>query len=255
MATLIDGKAVAEKVRREAARDVALAKTKDVEAGLAVILVGDDPASAKYVGMKARDCVECGIHAFDEHLPASTSQEELLSIVDEYNHDPFVHGILVQLPLPSHLDTEEVIAHISPEKDVDGFTAANLGRLMRGLDCFECCTPAGVMRLLEEYGIDPDGKRAVVIGRSLIVGRPLATLLTNANATVTLCHSHTQGLQEICRERPRGRRGLRRGGAGRLLHHPGSRRGRSHDACAPHEERGEGCARGGRTMRHSGLAT
>ncbi|MDO4850675.1 MAG: bifunctional methylenetetrahydrofolate dehydrogenase/methenyltetrahydrofolate cyclohydrolase FolD [Actinomycetota bacterium] len=200
MATLIDGKAVAEKVRREAARDVALAKTKDVEAGLAVILVGDDPASAKYVGMKARDCVECGIHAFDEHLPASTSQEELLSIVDEYNHDPFVHGILVQLPLPSHLDTEEVIAHISPEKDVDGFTAANLGRLMRGLDCFECCTPAGVMRLLEEYGIDPDGKRAVVIGRSLIVGRPLATLLTNANATVTLCHSHTQGLQEICRE-------------------------------------------------------
>jgi methylenetetrahydrofolate dehydrogenase (NADP+)/methenyltetrahydrofolate cyclohydrolase len=200
MATLIDGNAVAKKVRLEAARDVALAKTRDVEAGLAVILVGDDPASASYVRMKTRDCVECGIHAFDEHLPASTTQQELLSIVDEYNEDRFVHGILVQLPLPSHLDEEEVIAHISPGKDVDGFSPESLGRLVRGIEGFKSCTPWGIMRLLKEYGISPEGKHAVVVGRSTIVGKPMAIMLSAANATVTVCHSHTNNLPDICRQ-------------------------------------------------------
>lgn len=200
MATIIDGKAVAARVRREAARDVALAKTRDTDAGLAVILVGDDPASASYVRMKTRDCVECGIHAFDEHLPASTTQEELISLVEEYNSDMFVHGILVQLPLPSHFDEEEVISHISPAKDVDGFTPESLGRLMRGLDGFKSCTPWGIMRLLEEYDVDTRGKHAVVIGRSTIVGKPMALMLLNADATVTVCHSHTVGLSDICRQ-------------------------------------------------------
>lgn len=200
MATLIDGKAVAAKVRLEAARDVALARTRDVEAGLAVILVGDDPASASYVRMKARDCQECGIHTFDEHLPATITQAELLAIIDDYNADHFVHGILVQLPLPGHLDPEEVIAHISPDKDVDGFSCESLGRLVRGLDGFKSCTPWGIMRLLREYDIDPDGKRAVVIGRSTIVGKPMAVMLAAANATVTLCHSHTRDLPAICRQ-------------------------------------------------------
>lgn len=200
MATIIDGKAVAAQVRREAARDVALARTRDVEAGLAVILVGNDPASASYVRMKTRDCLECGIHAFDEHLSATISQEDLLEIIDEYNHDMFAHGILVQLPLPDHIDEETVIAHISADKDVDGFSPESLGRLMRGLDGYRSCTPWGIMRLLEEYDIDPAGKHAVVIGRSNIVGKPMALMLLNADATVTVCHSHTPDLAAVCRE-------------------------------------------------------
>lgn len=200
MAQIIDGKAVAVKVKQEAAADVARAKEKGVEAGLAVILVGDDPASETYVRLKARDCEECGIRAVDRHLPASISQDEINAIIDGFNADPSIHGILVQMPVPAHLDSEQIIARISPDKDVDGFSPESLGRLVRGLDGFRSCTPAGVMRLLSEYGIDPAGKRAVVIGRSTIVGKPMALMLLKANATVTVCHSRTVNLAELCRQ-------------------------------------------------------
>jgi methylenetetrahydrofolate dehydrogenase (NADP+)/methenyltetrahydrofolate cyclohydrolase len=165
-----------------------------------VVLVGDDPASASYVRMKERDCAEVGIASRDHRLPAQTSQEELERLVERLNRDDAVHGIPVQMPLPAHLDAEAVIARISPEKDVDGFHPASLGRLVRGLPGFRACTPAGVMELLRAYGIDPAGKRAVVVGRSTIVGKPMALMLLEANATVTVCHSKTPDLDAVCRE-------------------------------------------------------
>ena len=196
MATIIDGKAVAAKVKQEAAERVAKLKEKGRSCGLAVVLVGDDPASAVYVRNKRRDCVECGIEALDYDLPATCTQEELEGLLSALNADPTVSGILVQMPLPGHLDPERAIAHISPEKDVDGFHPVNLGRLMRGLDGPRPCTPTGVMRLLREYDIPVAGRQAVVLGRSTIVGKPMALMLMEEHATVTICHSKTPNAAE-----------------------------------------------------------
>ena len=196
MATKIDGKSVAAQVKQEAAARVAQLKAKGRACGLAVVLVGDDPASAVYVRNKRRDCVECGIEALDYDLPATCTQEELEELLSELNADPAVSGILVQMPLPGHLDPERAIAHISPEKDVDGFHPVNLGRLMRGLDGPRPCTPTGVMRLLREYDVPVAGKQAVVLGRSTIVGKPMALMLMEEHATVTICHSKTPNAAE-----------------------------------------------------------
>ncbi len=197
---IIDGKAVAARVRSEVAAEVSSLRERGVEPGLAVILVGEDPASQSYVGMKERDCAEVGIRSFDTRVPASTTQAELESLIEGFNADPAVHGILLQLPLPAHLDAEAAIARIAPEKDVDGFTPVSIGRLVRGLPSAHACTPEGVMELLRAYDIDPSGKRAVVVGRSVLVGKPMALLLMEANATVTVCHSRTQDLPGVCRE-------------------------------------------------------
>ena len=199
MAAIIDGNRVATAVRDRVAGEVAILRARAVEPTLAVVLVGDDAASASYVRMKERDCESVGIRGIDHHLSASTTQDELLALVDDLDADPSVHGILVQLPLPKHLDTEAVIGRISPAKDVDGLHAESLGRLVRGLPGYRACTPAGVMELLAAYGIDPAGKRAVVVGRSTIVGKPMALLLLEANATVTMCHSRTADLPGVCR--------------------------------------------------------
>lgn len=200
MATIIDGTAVAASVRERAAAQVAELKARGVEPCLAVVLVGDDPGSAAYVRMKERDCAEVGITSLDHRLPAQTTQIELDALIDRLNADPAVHGILVQMPLPKHLDAESVIDRISPAKDVDGFHPESLGLLVRGLPGFRACTPAGVMELLRVYDIDPSGMRAVVVGRSTIVGKPMALLLLEANATVTVCHSRTRDLPAVCRE-------------------------------------------------------
>lgn len=200
MATIIDGVKVAAEVRARAATEAALLREQGVVPCLAVVLVGDDPASASYVSMKERDCAEVGIESLDHRLPADTTQAELDALIDRLNADPAVHGILVQMPLPAHLDAESVIERISPAKDVDGFHPESLGLLVRGLPGFRACTPAGVMEMLRAYGIDPTGMRAVVVGRSTIVGKPMALLLLEANATVTVCHSRTHDLPAVCRE-------------------------------------------------------
>jgi methylenetetrahydrofolate dehydrogenase (NADP+)/methenyltetrahydrofolate cyclohydrolase len=200
MAEIIDGTRVAAEVNARSAAEVERLATLGVTPGLAVVLVGDDPASASYVRMKERDCERIGVRSLDTRLPASTTQSELEAIVDGFDADPDVHGILVQLPLPEGLDADPVIARIAPEKDVDGFGAVSLGRLVRGLPGHRSCTPAGVMELLRAYDVRVSGKRAVVIGRSTMVGKPMALLLLEANATVTVCHSHTRDLPAICRE-------------------------------------------------------
>ncbi len=197
---IIDGKAVAAKVELETAEGVARLASRGVTPGLAVVLVGEDPGSQSYVTMKERDCARLGIRSFDHRLAASTQQAELDALIDRLNADPDVHGILVQQPLPKHLDVEEAVARVSPVKDVDGFHPENLGRLMRGLPGPRACTPWGVMRLLDEYGIDPCGKRAVVVGRSLLVGKPMGLMLLERDATVTTCHSRTPDLPAMCRE-------------------------------------------------------
>lgn len=200
MATIIDGTAVAAAVRERAAQAASELIARGVRPCLAVVLVGDDPASASYVRMKERDCAAVGIESRDHRLPAETKQGDLDGLIDTLNDDPTVHGILVQMPLPSHLDAESVIERISPAKDVDGFHPESLGKLVRGLPGFRACTPAGVMEMLKTYNIDPTGMRAVVVGRSTIVGKPMALLLLEANATVTVCHSRTAGLPAVCRE-------------------------------------------------------
>ncbi|MDI6844408.1 MAG: bifunctional methylenetetrahydrofolate dehydrogenase/methenyltetrahydrofolate cyclohydrolase FolD [Anaerosomatales bacterium] len=197
---IIDGKKVAADVKERVKERVAALKDRGVEPGLAVVLVGDDPASRSYVDMKERDCEQVGIRSIDVRLPADTPQDELEALIDRFNADPAVHGTLVQLPLPSGLDAEAVIARIAPEKDVDGFHPVSIGRLVRGLPSLHACTPAGVMELLRAYDIDPRGKRAVVVGRSVIVGKPMALLLLQADATVTVCHSKTADLRAVCRE-------------------------------------------------------
>ncbi|MDM8245753.1 bifunctional methylenetetrahydrofolate dehydrogenase/methenyltetrahydrofolate cyclohydrolase FolD [Collinsella tanakaei] len=200
MATIIDGKALAAKVRERAAADVATLAECGIACGLAVVLVGDDQASATYVRSKLRDCEQCGIRSFDYKLPAETSQEELMELVHELNADPEVAGILVQMPLPAHLDTEEVVAAIDPDKDVDGFHPMNMGRLVRGLPGLRPCTPAGIMEMLDEYDIDPAGKNAVIVGRSSIVGKPMSLMLLARHATISVAHSHTDPheLARIC---------------------------------------------------------
>jgi methylenetetrahydrofolate dehydrogenase (NADP+)/methenyltetrahydrofolate cyclohydrolase len=200
MATIIDGVKVAAAVRARVAERVRELQSTGVTPCLAVVLVGDDPASASYVRMKERDCEEVGIRSLDHRLPAFTAQPEIDALIDTLNDDPAVHGILVQMPLPDHLDAESVIERISPDKDVDGFHPESLGMLVRGLPGFRACTPAGVMEMLRAYDIDPTGMRAVVVGRSTIVGKPMALLLLEANATVTVCHSRTADLPAVCRE-------------------------------------------------------
>jgi methylenetetrahydrofolate dehydrogenase (NADP+)/methenyltetrahydrofolate cyclohydrolase len=200
MAIIIDGNAVASEVRERAAAGARALAARGLTPCLAVVLVGDDPASASYVRMKERDCAAVGIESRDHRLPAETTQAELDGLIDSLNADPAVHGILVQMPLPGHLDAESVIERISPAKDADGFHPESLGLLVRGLPGFRACTPAGVMEMLKAYDIDPTGMRAVVVGRSTIVGKPMALLLLEANATVTVCHSRTRDLQAVCRE-------------------------------------------------------
>jgi len=199
MATVIDGKGLAAKMRAEAAKDVATLKRAGVNPGLAVVLVGDDQASATYVRSKLRDCEECGIASFDYKLPADASQDEILQLVRNLNDDSKITGILVQMPLPSHLDAEEIIEAISPLKDVDGFHPTSLGRLVRGLSGLRPCTPAGIMAMLDEYNIELAGKNAVIVGRSSIVGKPMAHMLLERDATISVAHSRTRNLDEICR--------------------------------------------------------
>ncbi len=200
MGKIIDGKVMSERLRDKINKEVS-AFTKDYgrPPGLAVILVGEDPASSVYVRNKERACKNAGIISFDHRLPTETSLTELTSLVKELNLRQDVDGILVQLPLPHHIKTDQVLMSIEPTKDVDGFHPYNLGRLLMGLPTVIPCTPRGIMYMLEAYGVDPDGKDTVVIGRSNIVGKPIATLLTLAHATVTVCHSHTKNLEEKVR--------------------------------------------------------
>ncbi len=195
---ILDGKAVSAKVKDEVAKDAAALKTAGIEPALAVILVGEDKASQTYVASKEKACVATGIRSVMHRLPAATTQAELLALINVLNLDDSVDGILVQLPLPAHIDESAILEAIRPEKDVDGFHAINVGRLVSGLRGFAPCTPFGIMRILKEYGIDVTGLNAVVIGRSNIVGKPMANLLLNANATVTVTHSKTRNLKEIC---------------------------------------------------------
>jgi methylenetetrahydrofolate dehydrogenase (NADP+)/methenyltetrahydrofolate cyclohydrolase len=196
---IIDGTRVSTLVEEQTIAGVARLRERGITPGLAVVLVGDDPGSQSYVNMKERDCARIGIRSFDHRLPADTAQSELDALIDSLNSNCDVHGILVQQPLPAQLDVEEVVARVSPVKDVDGFHPENLGRLMRGLPGHRACTPLGVMRLLDEYGIDPRGKRAVVVGRSLLVGKPMGLMLLERDATVTWCHSKTADLPGVCR--------------------------------------------------------
>jgi methylenetetrahydrofolate dehydrogenase (NADP+)/methenyltetrahydrofolate cyclohydrolase len=201
MANIIDGKAVSAAVRAEAAKEVETLKVeRGAVPGLAVVIVGDDPASRVYVNNKKKACAEIGIYSEEYALPAETTQEALLELVHSLNHKKEINGILVQLPLPGHLDEKAVIEAIDPMKDVDAFHAANVGHIMIGDYHFLPCTPAGVMELLRSCGISAAGKRCVVIGRSNIVGKPMAMLLLHQNGTVTICHSKTQNLAALCRE-------------------------------------------------------
>lgn len=194
--TILDGKALATKIKERVRAEAAALPRKP---GLAVVLVGNDPASRVYVTSKRKDCEECGFYSEEYALLDTTTQAELLELVETLNDREDIDGILVQLPLPGHLDEEAVIEAIAPAKDVDGFHPMNAGNLLIGRPGFLPCTPAGVMDLLDEYGIDPAGKRAVVVGRSNIVGKPMALLLLRRNATVTVCHSRTPDLAEYCR--------------------------------------------------------
>ena len=198
-AQIIDGKAIAAKVRQKIGETVATLKQNGVTPGLAVVLVGDDPASRVYVGMKKKMCVELGMYSADHELPANTSEQELLALIDQLNNDPRVHGILVQLSLPDHIDSDKVLEAISPDKDADGFHPYNVGRLAIGKPTFQPCTPYGVMVMLDEIGYDLKGKDVVVVGRSNIVGKPVALMCLSRHATVTICHSRTKDLAEVVR--------------------------------------------------------
>ena len=200
MAEIIDGKLVSASTRGEIAAGVEKFKADFGYApGLAVILVGDDPASAVYVRNKHKGCLEVGITSLEIRMPADTNEDALLAKIDELNADPAVHGILVQLPLPKHIDENKVIDRIDPKKDVDAFHPENVGKIMLGKYDFLPCTPAGIMKLLAFYNIDITGKECVVIGRSNIVGKPMAHLLLEKNGTVTVCHSRTKSLSEVTR--------------------------------------------------------
>ncbi len=198
MSTLIDGKALAAKLRGELKEKVAEFKRTKGEIGLAVVLVGEDPASQVYVRNKIKACEEVGIRSYSYHLPAETTQSDVEALIDELVVSEKIDGILVQLPLPKHLDERKILRRIPHTKDVDGFCAENVGNLAMNRETIVACTPFGVMKMLEAYGIDPKGKSAVVLGRSNIVGKPMAMLLVNADATVTVCHSKTQNLKEVC---------------------------------------------------------
>ena len=196
-AQLIDGVALSKKLRATVAVRAAALRGRGVVPGLAVVLVGDNPASQVYVRNKVKACEDSGLHSVLERYPATLAEAELLGRIDALNRDPAIHGILVQLPLPAHIDAHKVIEAISPEKDVDGFHVASAGALMVGQPGFWPCTPYGCMKMLESIGYDLRGKHAVVIGRSNIVGKPMALMLLQENATVTVCHSATQNLKAI----------------------------------------------------------
>ncbi len=200
-AKLIDGKALAQSIRERMAKDVVDLHAKTgVRPGLAVILVGDDPASHLYVKNKQKACDAAGIYVDEHKLPVATSQADLLALIQKKNADPKVHGILVQLPLPKHIDSKVILDAVSPAKDADGFHPYNLGRLLEGSPTFEACTPKGIIAMIESTGAGIEGKRAVVVGRSTIVGKPVSLMLLHRHATVTVCHSKTKDLPAVCRE-------------------------------------------------------
>ena len=199
MAKLIDGKKISGEIKDELKEKVAQLRKKGVEVTLAVIQVGNDPASTVYVGNKKKACAYIGINSLAYELPEETTQEELLNLVHQLNDREDVNGILVQLPLPAHIDEDTVIRTIAPEKDVDGFHPQSVGLLSIGQKGFVSCTPAGIIQLLKRSGIEIDGKECVVVGRSNIVGKPMAMLLIRENGTVTVCHSHTRDLKEVTR--------------------------------------------------------
>ena len=196
-AHIIDGNALAQHWREQVARDCVALQARGVKPGLAVLLVGDNPASQVYVRNKVKACEQAGLHSVLEQLPANLSESDLLARVEALNRDPLIHGILVQLPLPAHIDAHKVIEAIDPAKDVDGFHVASAGALMTGMPGFWPCTPHGCMKMLESIGYPLSGKHAVVIGRSNIVGKPMALMLLAQNATVTICHSRTVNLKAI----------------------------------------------------------
>lgn len=198
MAKIIDGKAVSARVRAQVKEEAAELKANGISVGLAVVIVGDDPASRVYVNNKKKACAEVGFESYEYALPAETTEEELLTLVEKLNNDEKVNGILVQLPLPAHLNETKVINAIRPDKDVDAFHPENVGHIMIGDFSFLPCTPAGVMELIADTGVDVCGKSCVVIGRSNIVGKPMAMLLLHKNGTVTMTHSRTRNLKEIC---------------------------------------------------------
>ncbi len=199
MAQIIDGKAISARIKDELKEEVARKKAEGKQITLAVIQVGNDPASTVYVGNKKKACAYIGIDSVSYELPEETSQDELLALIDKLNEDPKITGILVQLPVPDHIDEDTIIRRISPEKDVDGFHPMSVGALCIGEKGFVSCTPAGVIKLLEYSGIEIAGKECVVIGRSNIVGKPMALLLLRENGTVTVCHSKTKDLKEVCK--------------------------------------------------------
>ncbi|MDO9537395.1 MAG: bifunctional methylenetetrahydrofolate dehydrogenase/methenyltetrahydrofolate cyclohydrolase FolD [Thermoplasmata archaeon] len=203
-AKIIDGKAISQQVMKELVPRIASLKEKEIIPGLTVVILGEDPASMSYVKSKGKACLELGIRSETIMLPDNTSQEDLVKLIHRLNSDKKVHGILVQLPLPEHIEEKLILEAISPEKDVDGFSPINMGRLIAGQDCFAPATPYGIMEILARSGIDPAGMHAVIIGRSNNVGKPMAALLMQkrqgANATVTVCHSRTKGIEAITRQ-------------------------------------------------------
>ena len=195
MATILDGKALSAQCKETIRKEAEELAAKGCRPGMAVVLVGENPASKVYVRNKEKDCQECGIYSAMYHLPEETTEKELLELLDTLNHDASIHGILVQLPLPKQINSQRVIEAIDPQKDVDAFHPINVGYLTQGMPRFAPCTPAGIVKLMEAYKIDPAGKHCVVIGRSNIVGKPMALLLLQKNGTVTICHSGTKDLK------------------------------------------------------------
>jgi methylenetetrahydrofolate dehydrogenase (NADP+)/methenyltetrahydrofolate cyclohydrolase len=200
MSCLINGKEVSQKVKESVKSETIKLQSKGIGVGLAVVIVGDNPASRVYVNAKKKACEEVGFNSYEYALPAETTQQELLDLVDVLNKDEKVNGILVQLPLPFHIDENSIINSISPEKDVDAFHPFNVGKIMIGEYSFLPCTPAGVMELIDSTGVEISGKNCVVIGRSNIVGKPMSMLLLHKSGTVTICHSKTKNLKEVCAE-------------------------------------------------------
>ncbi len=203
-AKIIDGKLISSEIREELKNEVAALKKEGITPGLGVILVGEDPASQSYVKAKEKACDDLGIYSDNRHIPAETTESELLAIIDAMNTDPKIDGILVQLPLPKHIDADKVIMRISPDKDVDGFHPQSIGKMIMGKNTFLPCTPHGVIKLLNYSGVQIEGAHVVVVGRSNIVGKPVANLLLdkskNGNATVTVCHSRTKNIAEMTRQ-------------------------------------------------------
>jgi len=200
MAQLIDGKKISQEIKDELKETVAQLKAQGTEGALAVIQVGDDPASSVYVRNKKRACEYIGIRSESYELPEQTSEEELLALIEKLNKDPKINGILCQLPVPAHMNEDHIIRAIAPEKDVDGFHTQNVGALVIGQQGFVSCTPAGIIQLLKRSGVEIEGKNCVIVGRSNIVGKPMALLMLRENATVTICHSRTRDLPQICKQ-------------------------------------------------------